>query len=39
MLGQAAALRDDLMADRLETMHAHMGAGNRVVDRLDRADA
>jgi hypothetical protein len=38
-MGDSAGLRDDLMADRLETMHAHMGVGNRAVDRLDRADA
>jgi hypothetical protein len=28
-LGEAAGLRDDLMAERLETLHGYLGPGNR----------
>jgi hypothetical protein len=39
MMGQAAGLREEMVFEGLEDMHAYMGAGNRVMDQIDRNEA
>jgi hypothetical protein len=39
ILGQAAGLREDLVAEELERMHGYIGPGNRVMGQIDREQA